>query len=73
MSRTYRRRGQRHDYDLVLRDYRWINGVRFRFSSTRVQGKDGARLPVFTRTRAGRGGALRRAGTGASSIIACVR
>jgi hypothetical protein len=54
MSRTYRRRGQRHDYDLVLRDYRWINGVRFRFSSTRVQGKDGARLPVFTRTRAGR-------------------
>lgn len=27
MSRTYRRRGQRHDYDWVLRDYRWINGA----------------------------------------------
>ena len=27
MSRTYRRRGQRHDYDLALRDFRWINGV----------------------------------------------
>lgn len=27
MSRTYRRSGQRHDYDSVLRDYRWINGV----------------------------------------------
>jgi len=26
MSRTYRRRGQLHDYDWVLRDYRWING-----------------------------------------------
>jgi hypothetical protein len=25
MSRTYRRRGQRRDYDWVLRDYRWIN------------------------------------------------
>lgn len=27
MSRTYRRRGQRHDYDLALREWRWINGV----------------------------------------------
>ncbi|MGH8745797.1 MAG: hypothetical protein ACREUK_04825 [Burkholderiales bacterium] len=27
MSRTYRRRGERHDYDWVLRDSRWINGV----------------------------------------------
>lgn len=27
MSRTYRRRGQRHDYDWVLRDSRWVNGV----------------------------------------------
>ena len=27
MSRTYRRRGERHDYDWVLRDYRWVNGV----------------------------------------------
>ncbi len=27
MSRTYRRRGQRHDYDRVLRDCCWVNGV----------------------------------------------
>lgn len=27
MSRTYRRRGERHDYDGVLRDYRWVNGA----------------------------------------------
>jgi hypothetical protein len=27
MSRTYRRRGQRHEYSWVLRDYRWINGA----------------------------------------------
>jgi hypothetical protein len=27
MSRTYRRRGQRHDYDWVLRDFCWVNGV----------------------------------------------
>ena len=31
MSRTYRRRGQRHDYDRVLRDYDWVNGVLTRF------------------------------------------
>jgi hypothetical protein len=27
MSRTYRRRGGRHDYDWVLRDYRWVGYV----------------------------------------------
>ena len=27
MSRTYRRHRQRHDYDWVLRDYRWVNGT----------------------------------------------
>jgi len=27
MSCTYRRRGERHDYDWVLRDYRWVNGA----------------------------------------------
>ena len=27
MSRTYRRRRERHDYYWVLRDYRWANGV----------------------------------------------
>ena len=27
MSRTYRRRGQRHDYDWVLHDSRWVNGI----------------------------------------------
>ena len=27
MSRTYRRRGERHDYDWVLRGYRWVNGT----------------------------------------------
>jgi hypothetical protein len=27
MSRTYRRRGERLDYDWVLRDYRWVNGA----------------------------------------------
>jgi hypothetical protein len=27
MSRTYRRRGERHDYDWVLRDYRWVGSA----------------------------------------------
>jgi hypothetical protein len=27
MSRTYRRRGQRHEYRWLLRDSRWINCV----------------------------------------------
>ena len=27
MSRTYRRRGERHDYDRVLRYYRWVDGA----------------------------------------------
>jgi hypothetical protein len=27
MSRTYRRRGERHDYDWVLHDSRWVNGL----------------------------------------------
>lgn len=27
MCRTYRSRGERHDYDWVLRDYRWVNGT----------------------------------------------
>lgn len=27
MSRTYRRRGQRHEYVWVLRDYRWVDGA----------------------------------------------
>lgn len=27
MSRTYRRRAQRQDYDWVLRDYRWVDGA----------------------------------------------
>lgn len=27
MSRTYRRRGERHDYDWVLRDRRWVDGA----------------------------------------------
>src|SRR5512146_1616811 len=27
MSRTYRRRGQRHEYVWVLRDYRWVGGA----------------------------------------------
>jgi len=27
MSRTYRRRGERRDYDWVLRDYRWVGGA----------------------------------------------
>lgn len=27
MSRTYRRRGERHDYDWVLRDSCWVNGT----------------------------------------------
>jgi len=25
MSRTYRRRGRRHNYDWVLRDSRWVS------------------------------------------------
>jgi len=31
MSRTYRRRGERHEYSWVLRDSCWINGVRVPF------------------------------------------
>jgi len=27
MSRTYRRRGQHHEYSWVMRDSEWINGV----------------------------------------------
>lgn len=27
MSRTYRRRGQQHDCQWVLRDYRWVGGA----------------------------------------------
>jgi hypothetical protein len=27
MSRTYRRRGERHDYGWILRDYRWVDGT----------------------------------------------
>lgn len=27
MSRTYRRRGQRHEHVWVLRDYRWVGGA----------------------------------------------
>ena len=27
MSRTYRRRGERHDYGWVLRDCRWVDGT----------------------------------------------
>jgi len=27
MSRTYRRRGQRHEYRWVLRDWKWSNFV----------------------------------------------
>jgi len=47
MSRTYRRRGQRHDYDWVLRDSRWVNGVLVRFGSIRNQTKDAARFARF--------------------------
>lgn len=41
MSRTYRRRGQRHDYDQVLRDYDWVNGVltRFRIDARSTEGR----------------------------------
>jgi len=31
MSPTYRRRGQRHDYEWALRDCRWVSGVRVPF------------------------------------------
>lgn len=27
MLRTYRRRGQRHEYVRLLRDYRWVGGA----------------------------------------------
>ncbi|HEY3244623.1 MAG TPA: hypothetical protein VGM03_14880 [Phycisphaerae bacterium] len=42
MSRTYRRRGERHDYDWVLRDYRWINGTPVPFLID-ARSKDGRR------------------------------
>jgi len=49
----------------MSRTYRWS-----RFSLTRVQRKVDARLLAFTRTLTGLREALRRAGIGASSIIA---
>lgn len=41
MSRTYRRRGERHDYDWVLRDSCWANGtlVTFRIDSRSKEGR----------------------------------
>jgi hypothetical protein len=41
MSRTYRRRGARHDYNWVLRDTRWVNGtlVTFRFDKRSKEGR----------------------------------
>lgn len=56
MSRTYRRRGGRHDYDWVLRS---PAGSTVRWP-----------LRVSTRIPAGRCAVPRRAGTGAFSIIA---
>jgi hypothetical protein len=41
MSRTYRRRGQRHEYRWVLRDYRWAGGalVPFRIEASSNAGR----------------------------------
>lgn len=41
MSRTYRRRGERHDYDWVLRDSCWVNGtlVIFRIDPRSKEGR----------------------------------
>ena len=41
MSPTYRRRGERHDYDWVLRDSRWVNGtlVTFRIDARSKAGR----------------------------------
>lgn len=42
MSRTYRRRGERYDYDWVLRDSRWVNGLLTPFPSD-ARSKEGRR------------------------------
>lgn len=42
MSRTYRRRGARHDYDWVLRDHRWVDCVLVR-SWINPRSKEGRR------------------------------
>src|SRR5439155_26898745 len=41
MSRTYRRRGEQHEYDCVLRDFRWVNGalVPFLIDARSTQGR----------------------------------
>jgi len=41
MSRTYRRRGERHDYESVLRDYRWVNStpIAFRIDAHSREGR----------------------------------
>lgn len=41
MSRTYRRRGERHDYNWVLRDSSWVNGtlVTFRIDPRSKEGR----------------------------------
>ncbi len=69
MSRTCRRRGQRHDYDWVLCDYRSVIGALVPFLID-PRSREGRRaIANFTRTHVGRCAALRRVGTGASSII----
>ena len=42
MSRTYRRRGARHDYDWMLHDYRWVGGMLVAFLIDRPS-KEGRR------------------------------
>jgi hypothetical protein len=41
MSRTYRRRSERHDYDWILRDSCWVNGtlVTFRIDPRSKEGR----------------------------------
>jgi hypothetical protein len=74
MSRTYRRRGQRHDYDWVLRDFCWVNGVLVPFWID-PRSKEGRR--AIARFHSDACWTLKstapHAGTGASSIIVCAR
>lgn len=49
MCRTYRSRGERHDYDWVLRDYRWVNGTLVPFLTDAFEGRSARDFPLSLR------------------------
>ena len=71
MSRTYRRRRQRHEYRWVLREWEWCDHVlRWTVVDPR-SGKDDARLRVFIPTPNEPCAAARRIDIAECSRFAC--